>query len=355
MKKLLFFLLLCSPLMWPGEGFSDSKKPPAKAPSIRKVGVIAPLTGTTASFGVTVQNSVLLAEQKYHSEGIVQFLFEDDQLQPKNTVAAANKLLTEDKVDALIVFGSPTALAVNSIAEQAEKPMIALSIVDKVVEGKKFVMKHWVPARVENALITKEVARLGYKKIAVVTTQNDAMLSLRDAFRDSHVVSLVLDEEFPRDITDFRTIASKIRSLEPDAVYSLLWAPQPGIFARQLREKGYTGPIFGAHNLEDGNERIVSQGALTGAWFVTGDDRGAREYFREYQIKFHSSPTAGGVNAFDVAKMFIDTAKAKDLNAALHELKDFQGANGTYSATPQNDFEISAILKRIGKDGFEAQ
>ena len=332
-----------------GRAAADEASPPPKK---RTIGVVAPLSGTAHSWGETVKNSVLLASKQFDSAHAVTFLFEDDQLQPKNTVTAVNKLILEDKVDGLIVYGSPTSLAVNSLAEQAKVPMIALSIVDRVVEGKKYVMKHWVPARTENDLISAEVRRHGYKRVAIVTAQNDAMLLLRNLFRESAAAEVVLDEEFPRENTDFRATVARIRSAAPDAVYVLLWSPQPGTFAKQLREQGYTGPIFGSHNLEDANEVKAAGGALEGAWLATGDDRNAIDYLSAYKSAYQSSPTAGGVDGFDVAAMFIAVSQSPDLNAALHGLKGFRGGFGVYGATEHNDFNIPAVLKQVTGESF---
>ncbi len=317
-----------------------------------KIGVVAPLTGTKSSIGNTVKNSVTLASSRFNPSGEVKFIFEDDQFLPRNTVSAVSKLLLEDKVDGLLVYGSHTALAVSPLVETAKRPMIAFSIVERLVQGKEFTMKHWVPARTEQAALAEEVKRRGYKRVAIVTMQNDAMYDLRQLFRDSKLAEIVLDEDFPPDNIDFRPTCARIKALNPDAVYNLLWAPQPAVFSKQLRAHGYEGAFFGAHNFEDMNEVKASQGALVGAWFVTLDDRGAGEYFKSYTERFSSYPTAGGVNAFDAAKMMIEGAKSTNLNTYLHTLKDFDGALGKYSASASNDFEIRAMLKVVGEGGF---
>jgi branched-chain amino acid transport system substrate-binding protein len=312
-----------------------------------RIGVVSPLSGTASASGQSVKNSVLLADEKFDKENRVEFIFEDDQLYPKNTVTAVEKLISKDKVNGLIIFGSATSLAVASIAERNKVPMVALSIVDKVVAGRKYVFKHWVPSQVENALIVKEVKRRGYKKVAIVSTTNDAMLALRDHFIDSKAAQIVYSEDFPREETDFRTPVAKINEANPDAVYNLLWSPQPAIFSRALRAGGCNAPIFGVHNLEDQAQIEASNGALEGAWFVTGDDSQAGEYYSEYQKQFGESPVAGGVNAYDVGKIFIEGAGEADLASHIANLKNFHGAYGTYGASKANDFTIKAKIKLI--------
>lgn len=317
-----------------------------------KIGVVAPLTGSASSSGTTIRNSILLAQESFDPSGSVKFIFEDDQLQPKQTVTAVNKLLQSDKVDGLIVFGSPTALAVNSIAESRKVPMLAFSIVERVVEGFKYVVKHWVSARALNDAVVKEVGKRGYKRIAVAATINDAMLLLKQLFSESVPKLIVIEAEANRDEADMRAIALRIISKSPDAVYNLFWAPQPSLFAKTLREQGYKGPIFGVHNLEDPNEIANAKGALEGAWLVTGDDSAAGPYLEAYTKRFGIPPPAGGVNAYDAAKLFIEAAKTGDINSYLHTVQDFKGAYGRYSASGRNDFTIETRLKIISNNSI---
>ena len=317
------------------------------------IGVVIPLTGGNSSSGESIRNSILLADQLYDSENRVSFIFEDNQFMPGKTVSSVKKLISYDKVDGLIVYGSPTSLAVNQLAESAQVPMVGMSVVERLVEKKRFVMKHWVSAQAENKVLIEEVEKRGYKSVAVVSTTNDAMLRLRDLFKQSFSGTITLDEEFLPEDLDFRAISAKISNSSVDAVYILLWAPQPGVFAKQLRAAGYRGSLFGTHNLEDPDEVSASQGKLHGAWYVTGDDSAAERYYAQYEKQFGGTPANGGINSFDIAKMMIEGLGTGNLNLYLHELKNFRGAYGAYGATDNNDFAIPAAIKIITSSGFE--
>lgn len=320
----------------------------AKAEPVHtRIGVVCPLTGSAATSGVTLKNSIAMAREKFDPDGSVEFIFEDDQLSPKNTVAAVNKLVTLDKVDGLLVFGSPTSLAVNSIAEAHHTPMIALSIVDRVVAGFSFVVKLWVPARAENDLVVAEVKRRGYQRIAVVATTNDAMLTLKQLAVQSLPERIVSSEDVNREEADLRSVALRVLAKSPDAVYNLMWAPQPGLLAKTLRSLGYRGQIFGVHNLEDPSEIVNSGGSLDGSWMATSDDSAGTDFTSEYRQRFLALPAAGGANAYDAAKLFIQGAKSGDLNHFLHNVRDFHGACGSFSASGKNDYTIGARLKYI--------
>ena len=182
---------------------------------------------------------------------------------------------------------------------------------------------------------------------------NDAALALRDGFLAAFPKETVINEEFAKEDTDFRTIATKIKARNPDAVYHLLFAPQGSIFVKSLRQLGYTGAIFAVHNVEDPSEIAASNGTYEGLWFVTGDDMEGREYFDAFKKRFKRYPAMGGPNAFDYGKMIIEAAAAGDaLLPRLKTLKNFQGAFGRYDATDGNSFDLKATVKVIKGSGF---
>ena len=318
-----------------------------------KVGVVLPLTGGPVSSGEAVRNGILLAAERFDSGNCVEFIFEDDQLQPKMTVSAVQKLVETDRAGALIVYGTPTSLAVNAYTERSRIPLIALSILDKVVEGKNYVMKHWCTAERLHEAVSREVGKRGYKTIAVVSTVNDAMLKLRDLMVQERGPQIVLNEEFLKTDYDFRTIATRIREQRPAAVYVLLYPPQAAPFMKMLRESGFKGEAFGVHNLEDPAEVSASSGAMVGMWLANGDDSAGENYRADYEKRFSQKPSLGGANGFDAAKMLIESLQSgADLNDYLHRLADFSGAFGHYSAAPSNDFNIPAVIKEIRPEGF---
>lgn len=237
-----------------------------------KIGVSLPLTAGPISSGEAVKNSIILADEKYDSQKCVEFLFDDDQLLAKNTLTIVNRFIDVNHVDGLIVYGTPTSLAVGDIIEKNRIPMFALSILEKVVQDKTHIMKHWCTAERLNYAIKGEVKKRRYKKVAIVSTQNDAMLGLRDLFKKDKIVTIVLDDEFIRDNNDFRTSIVKMIRNKADAVYVLLYPPQTGIFVKQLREQGFKGEAFGVHNIEDPREVEASGGSMIGMWLANGDE-----------------------------------------------------------------------------------
>ncbi|MDF3042710.1 MAG: hypothetical protein K0Q71_5416, partial [Thermomicrobiales bacterium] len=91
------------------------------------VGLLAPVTGVFADFGVLMNNATNLAVEKINAEGGIlgrplTVISEDDQGDPAVATERARKLLVQDNVDILMgTVSSATTLAVLPLVDQAQK------------------------------------------------------------------------------------------------------------------------------------------------------------------------------------------------------------------------------------------
>lgn len=317
-------------------------------PNSRLIGVSVALSGPLAPVGKTLRNALELADSKYDLKDQVSFIFEDDGFQPKNTVTIVNKFLDRDKVDAVIVFGASTSLSVAPLTEKQGIPLIGLTVLEKLEAGKKSTFRFFASTKSMSDLTIKEMKHRGYKKIAVVATMQDATLLQRDHFIDSTDLEVVINEELlPADL-DFRSITTKIKASGADATYIITLPPQGSNFAKQLRQIGYNGSIV--TSLQVGAPSEIENGgdALKGSWFVSGDDSHAVEFYKEYELKFSNEPAfSETVYGFDLAKLLIEATSDSPLVAYLHNVKNFNGALGTYSSDGKGSFDFTVRVKEI--------
>ena len=89
----------------------------------------------------------------------------------------------------------------------------------------------------------------GIRTIASIAETTDYAEGVRSASTDRFVElggTVLLEESFPSDVTDFRSQLTKLIETGPDA---LLLAAQAefsgGTLVKQVRELGYEGPIYG--------------------------------------------------------------------------------------------------------------
>lgn len=93
-----------------------------------KIGMVAPISGSSAMVGDTELKGVRLAAKQINEAGGIQgmtieLIEEDDQQDPKTAVSAINKLVSMDEVTAAIgTVNSSCTLAMMDVTENNEDP-----------------------------------------------------------------------------------------------------------------------------------------------------------------------------------------------------------------------------------------
>ncbi len=95
------------------------------AQTLRRIGVIAPLSGTAASWGNDVRKVLTYANTELFSKE-VELIFEDDGCLGQRAVTALHKLIDIDHIDAAMVVCTESVLATAPIFEQKKIIVIAL-------------------------------------------------------------------------------------------------------------------------------------------------------------------------------------------------------------------------------------
>ena len=349
-KQIIFIIL--TPLYL----FAESNHP-----TIFKIGAILPLSGEAASLGQAAKNGIEMSHQDLPLElrEKTKLIIEDDGLVTTRTVSAYRKLTSIDKVNGLICWSSTACNAIAPLAEQAEIPLVAIASDPSIARDKKYVVNFWVTPEEETKLALAEALKRGYKKIAIVHSIQDGVIACKDAFvaQNNGKIEIARTEGITADSKDFRTTVTKLRQIKDlDGILTLLMPGQIGVFAKQVKQAGIKAPLFGYETLEDKGEVAASNGALIGAWFSTSRS-GTPDFEKRYFENFPGASIVTANNAYDSLSLLSQGVKndlsSKDLSKYLRELKDFNGASGTFSATGDNRFTLPAVLKVVESDGFK--
>ena len=321
-----------------------------KGPPI-KIGVMLPLSGPVAETGTSVMQSIQLADLHFDSDNRVEFIFEDDQMSAKMAVGAVEKLINQQQVSALISFSGTVSLAVAPIAERRGIPLIAITPLTKVSAGRKFVYTIFVPTSELNRLLMSAMEELKLMRAAVVTTQQDALLGIRDAFVEKYRDRIVWQQEIPPGDTNLHTTVTKLLAQKPDVVYELTLPPQTSRLAKLLREQGYKGRIVGGPPMSIPDEIKAAQGALTGAILPGPDREVSAKVLAEYQSKFRSACVSEGLYGYDAASIFISLAASENFISAFQQLETVSGLLGSYRVNDENLIDVPGRLLTIAEDG----
>ena len=338
----------------------------ARADEPFRIRLIGSFTGDAANFGSTIRDGMILAKESLPADlaGRIVLDTDDDALLPSRTVTAFRKAIDVDHVDAIVTFSSGTSKAVAPIADSSRVPLVALASDPEVARNRKWVVNLWVTPDTETTVLLRDLQAKNIQRVAIISTVQQGMLAMRDAFSvlNNGKIESALNDEYAPDNKDFRPFFSKLRKLpQVDGFVALLLPGQLGLFAKQARELGFAQPFFGYETFEDPNEVKISGGALIGQRYVNGDDPGA-DFSRRYSERFPTGAQSFGAAGHDAMLLLADAVRRSEglsaqerrakVNDALHTVKDFSGALGTFSSTDDNRFELPAVMKVITKDGF---
>lgn len=206
--------------------FALSVKKPST--SIIKIGVIAGTTGQYASAGEGYLKGFNLAVEEWNKSNSNKFepIIEDDGFDANKGLLAYKKLKEINKVDAFAILSTFTIDAVYEDVVMQGKP-VALGFEQSVPATADAVFQILPAARPVQKKLGEYVKQLGYKKVAVVVSNNTSVYqNFYEGFKEGYEGGVQKINIRP-DISLIRTEVSKILSEKPDLVVFFA-APKDG-------------------------------------------------------------------------------------------------------------------------------
>ncbi|MCC6954953.1 MAG: ABC transporter substrate-binding protein [Deltaproteobacteria bacterium] len=364
MIRIVFWILSFTFLPWL---LSTSNIASAEDAGVLRVGVIAPFSGDAATFGNSIRHGMEIAFAKLDPavRDSIDLRFEDDALVPVRTVSAFRFLKSSYQPDVVISVASGTSNALAPVAETTGTPLIAVASDPAICRGRKHVVNFWVTPETEAQLLVQELKRRGIRRVTRVVTEHDGTIAVARAMdAEPGAPEVVLSEEIPNQVRDFRPFLLKAKKQDFDGFVVILLPGQVGLFARQAREQRFSQQLIGIETFEDLSEVKSSGGALIGGWFVTGASPEGR-FAAEFAMKHPGESAAVAAAGHDIVKLLgvgVSTGAlqltddvAPKLRQYLHSVKDFTGASGVFSSTDDNRFTLPATVKVVTSNGFEEQ
>ena len=154
----------------------------------------------------------------------VKLVIYDDQSSPSQGVILYRRLIHQDRVDLLLgPFSSAVTFAVAPIVDQAKIPMIAPQAADPRIwaEGRRYVFGV-LPSNYVYLTGALELAKeQGFRTIAIITQDSAAPTAVAEGLRRKAKelgLTIVMDETYPADATDFTTTMAKAKRLGAEVV-----------------------------------------------------------------------------------------------------------------------------------------
>ncbi|MFT9637307.1 ABC transporter substrate-binding protein [Alcaligenes phenolicus] len=334
-----------------------------------KIGVIASATGPTAVVGLPQRNTVPLLPTKV-GDLTVEYVSLDDASDPNQTVTLFKKMISEDKIDALIgPTGSPNAMSLIQFAADSGTPVLApvgaASVVLPMTEQKKWVFKTTQNDDIIAQALVKHMVDTGVKTAGFLgfnDAYGESWLTVFKELAEANKIKIVATERYVRSDTSVTGQALKIYAAKPDVVLVAGTGAAAVLPQVTLVKQGYKGQIYQTHGaalpafLSLGGEQV--EGTILAASLMLvlpeiADSNPskpiAQDYIQRYTERYGQAPATFGANVYD-AGLLLEKAipeaatKAKPgtpefrsaLRDALEQTRDLVATQGVYTMSPED-------------------
>lgn len=306
-----------------------------------KVGVLLPLTGDLAQYGIAIKNGIDLAYSESSIKNKIQLVYEDEKGEPRTAITIVKKYLSKDKVDVLI-GGATSAIAASiiPITSKDKKVLISPYATASALFGEDNYFYSLQPSdNYEGLFIADYVVTQKIDAIGVLYINDNYGVGISTSFTDGlkeKNTQPLFTEGYIGGETNFKTQINKMKSLGVKVVYLPGYYTEVSLILQQMKELGCDFKIIGSSNFYD--TRFLKQSYAEGVVFcylVLEKDSSDmyKTFVDSYSVKYNQQPDAfaiQGYNSFKfVEKIVLDNASnAKiDFQDVIKKVKKFQGVN----------------------------
>ncbi len=333
-----------------------------------KIGVIAPLTGNQASYGEGIKEGIDLAFQEWQGKPIqgrsLELIYEDTRGEVKNVLSAAEKLISVDKVVAVISGGpSQEAVALVPLAEQYKIPMyMAVSQAPELTDAGDFVFRGMPGQDLLGARIAEVAYAKGFRKASMLSANyNQATKASAEAFRkefESRGGAVALVEEFGPNTTDFRTVLGHIGLKKPDVLFVNGLTTDDGLIMKQARELGIKAVFVSQGGVEDKKVIETAGGATEGVLFASFNASAPDAFAEKVKAKYGKDARRWNSEGFEALQfVFAGLGQAKTLDPVgvregLANVRELDGVSAKLLYDEKGNVTRPVFVKKIENGQF---
>lgn len=315
------------------------------------VGVILPLSGVNAQFGINSRQGIELVADEINAAGglkglggaKINLVVADSTSAPAAAATVAQRMIGENDCCAILgAFVSTLTMAMSEVTERRQIPLITMSYADQLTgRGFKNVFQ-----------VTPKGSALGrsqfnyamdlsggagkVKKIAIMYEDTAYGTStsggLRAAAKAANV-EVVMDEAYPLGITDVTPLVNKLRASGAQLVFPVSYLNDSLLIVRALRQQKINIPIVGGsagYVIPDFAKALgdFSEGVLSICSANYDMDKAATERYRKRFGAFMVHEAVEHAVCLDVLAQSINVAKSakpEDITRTLRSMTFTEG------------------------------
>lgn len=360
----------------PAEG--DGAEASTSGENVIKFGVFEPQTGENGGGGLQEVYGMRYANQIYPTVEIggteykIELVEVDNKSDKTEAVTAAQKLVAEGVIGVLGSYGSGVSIAAGDIFADAGIPAIGCSCTNpQVTNGNDWYFRTCFIDPFQGTVMANYAIQSGYKTAAVITQLGDDYSSglgsyFKTAF-ESLGGTIVTEEQFQTNQSDFKAILTNIKSANPDIIFAPSSITTAPLIIKQAREMGITAVIAAGDTWENAtiieNAGADAEGVVLSTFFdeaAPANDEAASfiKGFKEYLVSIGEpdiipAVSALGYDAYLCLLQAIKDADSTDPAAVRDALENVSvtGVTGDITFNETGDANKSLAFIKTIKDG----
>ena len=356
----------------------DKKKDAKPAGDTIKIGACFELTGNVAVYGKSANMGFKMAVEEVNAKGgingkKIQIIEADNKSEPSESGNSYTKLITKDKVVAIVGPATSGCVAAGApICEANKIPQMAPCATAPnvtVVNGKvkPFTFRACFIDPFQGKIMAQFVEKsLKVKNIAILMdSSSDYAKGLAAVFQATHEGKggkIVAKEAYLAKDVDFKAALTKIKATNPEAIYIPGYYEEVSKIIKQARELGINVPLLGADGWESPKlAEIAGANALKDCYYISAfsaDDKdpSVQAFVKNFKEKFKAEPDIFSMQGYNAGLILADALKRANstdgtaLAKAIEGTKDLPVASGKITYDANHDPVMGALVITF-KDG----
>ncbi len=337
------------------------------------VGEYSSLTGSTATFGLSTNKGIKMALDEANEKGGVRgkkikLITLDDQGKPDEAAAAVTRLITQNKVVAVIgEVASSLTEAAAPFAQQNKVPLITPSSTNpSITKGRDFVFRVCFIDPFQGLVMAKFAwENLKVKKVAIFRDKaNLYSIGLADAFIESFKKlggTIVTDLSYQEKDIDFKAQLTQMKSKSPEAIFIPGYYTEVGLIARQAVQLGLKVPLLGGDGWDSTRLHEIGKEAINGHYYsnhysTESTDPSVQDFIKKFKARYNEVPDGLAALGYDAAKILVAAMERttevtpQNIRDELAKTKDFLGVTGKITLNENRDAVKPAVIVQIDNE-----
>src|SRR5260370_9511332 len=246
----------------------------AAAQETIKIGIVIPMTGTSAAVGREISDAAKLYVAQHGNTVAgkkIELIIKDDQSVPDNAKRLAQELIVNDKVNLLGAGLTPSAMSMAPIATEGKVPTVVMvSGTSVVTDRSPYYVRTSFTLGQQSGIMADWATKNGSKKAVSILSDWAPGAEAGKVFEANFTKGggQVLDTlKMTLANPDFSPFLQRAKDLQPDTLFALVPAGQSGTFARQFSERGLDKSgikLIGPGDIVDDDDLPTTGDALIG-------------------------------------------------------------------------------------------